>query len=60
VYLFCKLQASYWSSKKYVVHGDVYDSNGTPVRHLFGSWNEAMYCGADGDDTECIWKAGRV
>ena len=52
------MQASYWSSKKYVVHGDVYDSEGTKVRHLFGTWNEAMFCGEEGEITECMWKAG--
>jgi len=55
----CKLtfvKASYWSSKKYEVHGDVYDSDGQKVRHLFGTWHEAMFCGEPGN-AECIWKA---
>ena len=50
-------QASYWSSKKYEVHGDVYDSDGQKVRHLFGTWHEAMFCG-DPANAECIWRAG--
>lgn len=51
------LQASYWSSKKYEVHGDVYNSEGEKVRHLFGNWHKAMYCGEEGD-TVCVWQAG--
>ena len=50
-------QASYWSSKKYEVHGDVYDSEGEKVRHLFGTWHEAMYCGQEGQ-VSCVWQAG--
>lgn len=52
------MQASYWSSRKYEVHGDVYNSEGQKVRHLFGTWHEAMYCGQEGDAT-CVWKAGQ-
>ena len=37
-------QASYWSSKKYEVHGDVYNAEGEKVHHLFGTWHEAMFC----------------
>ena len=50
-------QASYWSCKKYEVHGDVYDSEGEKVRHLFGTWHEAMYCGQEGQ-ASCVWQAG--
>lgn len=51
----CKLtfeKASYWS-KSYAVKGSVCDSSGTVVRQLFGTWNEAMFCG---DGEECIWR----
>ena len=52
------LQASYWSSKKYEVHGDVYSASGEKVRHLYGTWNDAMFCGEKQDDTYCVWRAG--
>ena len=54
----CLFQASYWASKKCVVYGDVYDAEGTKVRHLFGAWNEAMFCGEEGNTSECIWRVG--
>ena len=53
------IQASYWSSKKYIVHGDVYDSDGVKVRHLFGTWHEALFCGEDPDSAQCVWRTGR-
>ena len=56
----CLFQASYWTSKKCVVYGDVYDSEGTKVRHLFGTWNEAMFCGVEGEQAKCIWRVGKV
>lgn len=53
-------QASYWSSKKYQVHGDVFNGEGEKVRHLFGTWHEAMYCGEEEGDASCVWQAGMV
>jgi len=32
-------------------------NDGQKVRHLFGTWHEAMFCGEPGN-AECIWKAG--
>ena len=49
-------QASYWNSKAYAVKGWVCDGDGTVVRQLAGTWNEAMFCG---DGEECIWRSGR-
>ena len=57
--LISPIQASYWSSKKYIVHGDVYDSDGVKVRHLFGTWHEALFCGEDPDSAQCVWRTGK-
>ncbi|XP_064389026.1 oxysterol-binding protein-related protein 3-like isoform X2 [Halichondria panicea] len=57
----CKLtfvKASYWSNKKYQVYGDVYDASGTAVRHMFGAWHEAVFCGDSPETAQCIWRAG--
>ena len=40
------------------MHGDVYSPSGEKVRHLYGTWNEAMFCGETSDDAQCVWKAG--
>ena len=58
MYLSSLPQASYWTSKKCVVYGDVYDAEGSKVRHVFGAWNEAMFCGTEGEEATCIWRAG--
>ena len=34
----------------------MYDGDGTVVKQLSGTWNEAMFCG---DGEECIWRIGR-
>lgn len=52
------MQARYWSSKRHEVTGTIYNEEGQPVRNLFGNWTEVLFCG-DGDDKECIWRAGR-
>ena len=40
------------------MYGDVYNSDGAKVRHVFGAWNKAMFCGEEnGDQVECIWRA---
>ena len=57
---FPSFQASYWSSKKYIVHGDVYDSDGVKVRHLFGTWHEALFCGENPDSAQCVWRIGTI
>jgi hypothetical protein len=57
--LYIIIQASYWSSKKYIVHGDVYDGDGVKVRHLFGTWHEALFCGEDPDSAQCVWRTGQ-
>lgn len=57
---FPSFQASYWSSKKYIVHGDVYDSDGVKVRHLFGTWHEALFCGENPDSAQCVWRIGII
>ena len=54
------LQASYWSNKKYQVYGDVYDASGTAVRHIFGAWHEAVFCGDSPEIAQCVWRAGTV
>ena len=53
-------QASYWSSKKYEVHGDVYNGDGEKVCHLFGTWHEAMFCGEEDGDASPVWQAGTL
>ena len=53
------MQASYWTSKKCVVTGDVYDAEGSVVRHLSGAWNKAMFCGEEGEEAKCIWRVGK-
>ena len=53
-------QASYWSSKKYQVHGGVYSPSGEKVRNLFGTWHEAMFCGSPSDNPTCVWAAGKT
>lgn len=56
----CKLtfeKASYWNSKAYAVKGWVCDGDGTVVRQLAGTWNEAMFCG---DGEECIWRSATM
>ena len=42
------------------MYGDVYNSEGAKVRHLFGAWNEAMFCGKEEERSECIWKVGEL
>jgi hypothetical protein len=59
----CKLtfvKASYWSSRKYEVHGDVFDGEGERVRHLFGTWHQAMFCGEEEGEATCIWQAASM
>ena len=51
-------QAGYWSSRKYEVHGAVYNSEGAKVKSLFGTWNEAMFCG-ELENPLCVWRIGR-
>lgn len=43
-----------------MVYGDVYDAEGSKVRHVFGAWNEAMFCGTEGEEATCIWRVGKV
>ena len=26
---------------------------------MFGAWNEAMFCGNEGEEASCIWRVGR-
>ena len=42
------------------MYGDVYDAEGAKVRHLFGAWNEAMFCGEENEEAQCIWRAGNL
>lgn len=58
----CKLtfvKPNYWSSKRYEVYGNVFDENGSPIRKLFGKWNEALYCG-NPPSAKCIWRSGTM
>ena len=39
------------------MHGDVYSSEGVKVESLFGTWNEAMFCG-ELENPICVWRIG--
>ena len=30
------------------------------MRHLFGTWHEAMFCGQEEGDATCVWQAGML
>ena len=38
----------------------MYDSDGVKVRHLFGTWHEAIFCGEDPDSAQCVWRTGKI
>jgi hypothetical protein len=56
---YCKLtfyKTAGWSSKTHYVRGSVFNSEGQEVRHIYGHWQTALYCGEEGSG-ECIWTA---
>lgn len=58
----CKItfvKTSYWSNKKYELHGKITNENGKVVHHLFGRWNEALYCGVN-PSAKCVWRPGAM
>ena len=36
----------------------MYNAEGEKVRHLFGTWHEAMFCGEEDGEATCVWQAG--
>ncbi|XP_064598083.1 oxysterol-binding protein-related protein 6-like isoform X2 [Liolophura sinensis] len=60
--ILCKIsfaKASYWSSKRHELVGQVLNPEGRVVHHLFGKWNEALYSGQP-PSTRCIWRPGAM
>uniref|UniRef100_T1JEI6 Oxysterol-binding protein n=1 Tax=Strigamia maritima TaxID=126957 RepID=T1JEI6_STRMM len=56
----CKLvfvKSSYWSNKKHEVRGTITNKQGKIIHHLFGHWNEGLYCGVS-PSARCIWRPG--
>ncbi|ELT87291.1 hypothetical protein CAPTEDRAFT_150458 [Capitella teleta] len=60
--LTCKLtysKSSYWSDKRFEVYGTICGEDGKVVHHLFGKWNEGLYCGRP-PSARCIWRPGSM
>ncbi|KAK2189996.1 hypothetical protein NP493_89g01015 [Ridgeia piscesae] len=58
----CKLtyaKSSYWSEKRHEVYGSITAPNDTVAHHLFGRWNEGIYCG-NAPSAKCVWRPGSM
>ncbi|KAK3086742.1 hypothetical protein FSP39_022721, partial [Pinctada imbricata] len=58
----CKLtfkKASQWSSRRHEVYGHITNSDGKHIHHIYGKWNEALFCG-HAPSAKCIWRPGAM
>ena len=47
------------SGKRHDVYGHILNPEGKVVHHIFGKWNEALYCG-HAPSARCIWRPGML
>ncbi|KAL3855883.1 hypothetical protein ACJMK2_015080 [Sinanodonta woodiana] len=56
---FTKASNIYQVQKRHEVFGHILNPEGKVVHHLFGKWNEALYCG-QAQSARCIWRPGAM